>query len=102
MGPGRRASRELGYQLPLTPEQFFKAGIAAVDAACKIRYGKTFDRLAPTVGDQFLVDLAAARSTTRGCRLAAWFNELVYPLFAQALLCRSDLWRQCGQGLLAA
>jgi gluconate 2-dehydrogenase gamma chain len=45
-GPFRKARREYGYQLPLTPRQFFAAGIVATNAWTRKLYGKDFDRLA--------------------------------------------------------
>src|SRR5215813_15301750 len=42
-GPVRKGKPQHGYQLPLTPEQFFKAGVAAADTACEKRFGKRFD-----------------------------------------------------------
>jgi gluconate 2-dehydrogenase gamma chain len=46
-GPFRKAKPEYGYQLPLTPREFFAAGIAATNAWARKAYGKEFDRLAP-------------------------------------------------------
>src|SRR6201995_460764 len=34
-----------GYQLPLTPAQLYRAGIAATNAHCRKGYGQSFDRL---------------------------------------------------------
>src|SRR5262249_4327626 len=45
-GPFRKAKPEYGYQLPLTPRQFFAAGIVATNAWTHKVYGKDFDRLA--------------------------------------------------------
>lgn len=39
---------EYGYQLPLTPREYFAAGIRAANAWSVKTYGKTFDRLSPT------------------------------------------------------
>lgn len=44
-GPFVKGTPEQGYQLPLTPHQFFVAGIAAANQWCQKTYGKTFDRL---------------------------------------------------------
>ena len=44
-GPFRKAKAEYGYQLPLTPRQFFEAGIVAVNAWTRKVHGKDFDRL---------------------------------------------------------
>jgi gluconate 2-dehydrogenase gamma chain len=46
-GPFRKARPEYGYQLPLTPREFFAAGIAATNAWTGKLHGKDFDRLAP-------------------------------------------------------
>jgi len=45
-GPFRKAKPEYGYQLPLTPREFFAAGIVAVNAWTRKTKGKDFDRLA--------------------------------------------------------
>ncbi len=87
-GPWQAGKPEHGYQLPMTPEQHFKAGIEVVDAVCEARYGKRFDRLSAAAADGFLVELAAGRVVDERVPMAAWFNELVYPLFAQG--CYAD------------
>jgi gluconate 2-dehydrogenase gamma chain len=83
-GPWREGKPELGYQLPLTPEQFFKAGLAAADVACQKQYGKRFSELDENVADRFLHEIADRKVTDERVPLASWFNELVYPLFEQA------------------
>jgi gluconate 2-dehydrogenase gamma chain len=83
-GPWREGKPELGYQLPLTPEQFFKAGLAAADAACRKRNGKAFSELDVSGADRFLHEIADGKVTGDRVQLASWFNELVYPLFEQA------------------
>jgi gluconate 2-dehydrogenase gamma chain len=83
-GPWREGKPELGYQLPLTPEQFFKAGLAAADAACQKRNGKGLSELDGSDADRFLHEIADGKVTDERVPLASWFNELVYPLFAQA------------------
>ncbi|OWJ69072.1 gluconate 2-dehydrogenase subunit 3 family protein [Inquilinus limosus] len=85
-GPWQQGKPQLGYQLPLTPEQFFKVGIAAADAACRQRFGKGFGELAEAEAeaDGFLHDVAGGKVTDERVPLASWFNELVYPLFIQA------------------
>jgi gluconate 2-dehydrogenase gamma chain len=87
-GPWRKGRPELGYQLPLTPEEFFKAGLAAADAACRRRHGRAFAALDPAEADRFLHALAGGEIADGRLPLAQWFNELVYPLFNQA--CFSD------------
>ncbi|MBL9216547.1 MAG: gluconate 2-dehydrogenase subunit 3 family protein [Opitutaceae bacterium] len=83
-GPFRPGRPEDGYQLPLTPEQFFKAGAQAADAACLRRHQRRFAELTPEEGDPMLQAVADGREDAAGFPLAEWFNELVYPLFVQA------------------
>jgi gluconate 2-dehydrogenase gamma chain len=83
-GPWKKGRPQFGYQLPLTPAQFFKAGIAAANAACRTRFGKDFDALAPADADLFLRDLSAGKVTDPRVPLSEWFNDLAYPLFVQA------------------
>jgi gluconate 2-dehydrogenase gamma chain len=44
-GPFLKAKPELGYQLALTPREFFRAGITAANDFCRKTYGREFDRL---------------------------------------------------------
>ena len=83
-GPWRQGKPQHGYQLPLTPEQFFKAGVAAADEAAQKKFGRRLSDLEPADGDVFLHDLADGKVTGARVPLGQWFNELVYPLFAQA------------------
>jgi gluconate 2-dehydrogenase gamma chain len=46
-GPFVKGTPEQGYQLPLTPHQFFSAGILAANAWSRKTYGKPFDDLTP-------------------------------------------------------
>ena len=46
-GPFIKGKPEQGDQLPLTPREFFAAGIAAANDWSHKTYGKTFDRLSP-------------------------------------------------------
>ena len=39
-GPWVQGKPQQGYQLPLTPEQYFKAGVASANAACTAKFGK--------------------------------------------------------------
>jgi gluconate 2-dehydrogenase gamma chain len=44
-GPYFKGKPEQGYQLPLTPAEFMKAGIAAANTWSRKTYGRDFDRL---------------------------------------------------------
>jgi gluconate 2-dehydrogenase gamma chain len=83
-GPFRIGKPELGLQLPLTPEEFCKAGIAAANAACMRDRTKPFAQLAAPDADQYLKALSADRVKSEAISLALWFNEVVYPLFVEA------------------
>ena len=83
-GPFRSGKPEFGLQLPLTPEQFCKAGIAAANAACIRERGKPFDQLAPADADEFLKAIQDDRVHSEGISLTLWFNEVVYRLFVEA------------------
>jgi gluconate 2-dehydrogenase gamma chain len=83
-GPWLEGKPQLGYQLPLTPAEFFRVGLSAAGDACIKRYGKSFDQLSAADANAFLTDLQAGRQTDSRVPLEMWFNEFVYPLFAQA------------------
>jgi gluconate 2-dehydrogenase gamma chain len=46
-GPFQKGKPEQGYQLALTPHEFFAAGIAEANQWSRQTYGKDFDRLTP-------------------------------------------------------
>jgi gluconate 2-dehydrogenase gamma chain len=84
-GPwGQEGRPQQGSQLPLTPEQYFKAGLEAASAACVRQHGKPFDLLSHADSDAFLHDLAAGKVDGGRVNLSEWFSELLYPLFNQA------------------
>jgi gluconate 2-dehydrogenase gamma chain len=83
-GPWKPGKAQHGYQLPLTPEQFFKAGVASANKAAQRKFGRDFTELRPDEVDAFLHDIAGNKVEDSGLSLSAWFNELVYPLFVQA------------------
>jgi len=80
-GPFRKGKPQHGYQLPLTPAEYFKAGTAAASAACARRFHRGFDKLTAAEREQFLHDVAGGKVADAPLDLAAWFNGLVYPLF---------------------
>jgi len=82
--PFRTGKPECGLQMPLTPEQYFKAGIAAANAVCIRDRGKFFAELAPADAEQFLIEMQGDRVQIEGLSLGTWFNEMVYRLFVEA------------------
>ena len=64
-GPWRTGRPEDGYQLPLTPEQFFKAGLKAADQACTRQHQRRFSEITVAEADAFLTGLAEVGLSTR-------------------------------------
>ena len=83
-GPFRQGKPQHGWQSPLTPEQLYKAGMAAARAACVRRYGCEFAELSADDGDSFLKEVQAGEHDDEAFSLRSWFDELVYPLFTRA------------------
>ena len=65
-GPWKLGVPSQGYQLPLTPAQLYRAGIAATNAHCRKTYGMTFDALDEKQREEVLVGLSTARITFEG------------------------------------
>src|SRR5438477_11688435 len=62
-GPWKTGVPSQGYQLPLTPAQLYRAGIAATNAHCQKTYGKPFDRLDEKQREEVLVGLSGGKVT---------------------------------------
>jgi gluconate 2-dehydrogenase gamma chain len=58
-GPWGAESAYLGYQLPLTPRELYRIGIAATDRYCEETYGKPFARLEVAQQNDVLTGLEA-------------------------------------------
>src|ERR1700759_3115457 len=57
-GPWKLGTPAQGYQLPLTPAQLYRAGIAATNAHCQKTFGNTFDRISAEQRQEVLVGLS--------------------------------------------
>ena len=62
-GPWKEGAPGQGYQLPLSPAEFFRAGIEAVNNHCTATLGKEFDRLAAADKQRVLQDLDQSKVT---------------------------------------
>jgi gluconate 2-dehydrogenase gamma chain len=80
--PFRKGKPQHGYQLPLTTEAWYKAGIAALNDYCRTGHGKSFDRLNAADREATLIAVSEGKATS-DFDLSAWFNGLFYPLFTQ-------------------
>lgn len=76
-GPFEKAKPELGYQLPLNPREFFRAGIAAANEWSRKTHGKDFDRLAPPDRELALKAMEAGKAEFSGFSSRAFFNALL-------------------------
>src|SRR5207344_3313571 len=62
-GPWKPGVPSQGYQLPLTPAELYRNGIAAANAHCVKTYKKTFDKLTEAQREEFLLALQAGKVT---------------------------------------
>jgi gluconate 2-dehydrogenase gamma chain len=60
-GPWKLGAPSQGYQLPLTPAQLYRAGIASTNAHCHKTYGNTFDRITDAQRQEVLVGLSTGK-----------------------------------------
>jgi gluconate 2-dehydrogenase gamma chain len=76
-GPFRKGKPEQGYQLPLTPREFFAAGIVATNAWSRKVYGKDFDRLGAKERETALKELDAGKAALDGFDGKQFFESLL-------------------------
>ena len=76
-GPYLPAKPEHGYQLPLTPREYFAAGIKAANAWSHKTYGKDFDRLAPADRTAALTAMEEGRAQFDGFDSKQFFEALL-------------------------
>src|SRR5260221_9452023 len=60
-GPWKQGVPSQGYQLPLTPAELYRTGIAAANASCVKSYGKSFDKISVGQREEFLLNLQAGK-----------------------------------------
>jgi gluconate 2-dehydrogenase gamma chain len=76
-GPFRRGKPEQGYQLALTPREFFRAGIAAANAWSVTTYGKEFDRLSSGDREAALKTMEANKAQFADFPSKMFFEQLL-------------------------
>jgi gluconate 2-dehydrogenase gamma chain len=76
-GPFVKAKPELGYQLPLNPREFFRAGIAAANEWSRKTYGKDFDRLADADREAALKAMESGKAEFSALSSRMFFNALL-------------------------
>jgi gluconate 2-dehydrogenase gamma chain len=76
-GPFMKGLPEQGYQLSLTPHEFFVAGVAAANEWCVKTYGKTFDRLDQAKRDEALKTMEEGKAEFDGFNSRPFFQQLL-------------------------
>jgi gluconate 2-dehydrogenase gamma chain len=76
-GPFIKGTREQGYQLSLTPREFFGAGIKATNAWTRKTYGKDFDRLSPAERETALKTMDAGKAELNEINGKQFFEMLL-------------------------
>jgi gluconate 2-dehydrogenase gamma chain len=76
-GPFPKGKPELGYQLALTPREFFRAGVTAANEWTRKTYGKDFDRLAEKDREAALKTMEAGKAPFPGFTSTMFFNALL-------------------------
>jgi gluconate 2-dehydrogenase gamma chain len=76
-GPFHRGTPEQGYQLALTPREYFTAGIAAANAWSHKTFGKDFDRLNPAERVDALKQIEEGKAKFENFAATAFFNRVL-------------------------
>ena len=75
MGPFQRGVPEQGYQLALTPREYFAAGIEAANEWSRKTFGRDFDRLAPADRAAALKQMEEGKAKFEHFSATAFFNR---------------------------
>jgi len=75
MGPFQRGVPEQGYQLALTPREYFAAGIEAANEWSRKTFGREFDRLAPADRAAALKQMEEGKAKFEHFSATAFFNR---------------------------
>ena len=76
-GPFVKGKPEHGYQLALTPVEFFKQGIAETNAWSRKTYGKDLDRLSPAERETALKEMDGGKAQLAGLSGKGFFEALL-------------------------
>jgi gluconate 2-dehydrogenase gamma chain len=76
-GPFLKGRAEHGYQLALTPRDFFAVGIAAANDWARATYGKDFDRLAPEQREEALIKMEEGKTEFSDFNARLFFDALL-------------------------
>jgi gluconate 2-dehydrogenase gamma chain len=76
-GPFHQGAPEQGYQLSLTPRDFFAAGVQATNAWSRKTYGKAFDQLTPDQRSAALTAMEEGKAVLEDFDAKAFFQRLL-------------------------
>src|SRR5258706_5374623 len=76
-GPFLKGTPEQGYQLALTPHQFFVAGVRAANTGSQKIYGKTFDALNPDKSIEAMETMEEGKAEIDSCDSKLLFQRLL-------------------------
>jgi gluconate 2-dehydrogenase gamma chain len=76
-GPWQKGRPTQGYQSPMTPAEFFRAGIGATNDYCRKAYQKDFDRLTVDQQNDVLQNMEQGRITFETVPAQEFFNLLL-------------------------
>ena len=76
-GPFLKGKPEQGYQLSLTPKEFFQTGIAAANEWSRKTYGRDFDRLSVAERNAALTAMQEGKAELKNFPARAFFGQLL-------------------------
>ena len=76
-GPFHKGKPQQGYQLALTPREFFGVGIAATNEWSRRKFGKDFDRLSPKDREAALKELESGKAELSDFNGKQFFEALL-------------------------
>ena len=76
-GPFHVGTQEQGYQLTLTPRDYFSAGVQATNSWTRKTYGKSFDRLSPDQRAEALTAMEGGKAEFANFDARAFFQRLL-------------------------
>ncbi|MDB5812097.1 MAG: gluconate 2-dehydrogenase [Betaproteobacteria bacterium] len=77
-GPWKQGVPSQGYQVPLTPAELYRNGMAAANAHCVKTYKKTFDKITEAERQEFLLALQGGKITFENGPPARLFFSTMY------------------------
>jgi gluconate 2-dehydrogenase gamma chain len=84
-GPWAPGVPEQGYQVPFTPAELYRNGIAATNHHCVKTYGKAFDQLAGDQREEVLKNLDGGKVVFDGGLSSRAFFSIVYQTVIEGL-----------------